>query len=228
MNLIHLQLALLVLFIEFPQRKKQNGFTISHEIYSMNNFNPKNYIVDNNLIDIYSYILGLYLGDGHIVKTNRTYRLRIFNTIDYENLNKFIIGKLQKLFAHNKINYVDFMSYISIYVYSNKLPQLFPQHGSGKKQDRKIEFLDWQNEIINHKHLFAGLLHSDGSIYNDRKYRMCDFTNYSEDILNIYKLCLDNLNLNYTTSKHRIFIRNRPDILWIEENIGDKNNINLM
>jgi hypothetical protein len=194
----------------------------------MNNFNPKHYLVDNNLKNVYSYVLGLYLGDGYIIKTKRTYRLRIYNTVEYDNLNGYIINNLQKIFIKNKVNYVNFKSYLSIYVYSNKLPILFPQYGSGKKQDRKIELLDWQKEIINYKYLFAGLMHSDGSIYFDRKYKMCDFTNYSEDILNIYKLCLENLNLNYTTSKHRIFIRNRPNMLWIDENIGDKNKIMLV
>lgn len=30
-----------------------------------------------------------------------------------------------------------------IYVYSNQLLKLFPQHGKGKKHERKIELTEW-------------------------------------------------------------------------------------
>jgi hypothetical protein len=193
----------------------------------MKKFNPKEYIIGNKLQNTYSYLLGLYLGDGYIVKMDRTYRLRIYNTVQYDNLNKYIICELQKMFMKNKVNYVNFKTYLSIYVYSNNLPIFFPQHGSGKKQDREIVLFDWQKEIISYKHLFAGLLHSDGSIYFERTYKMCDFTNKSEGILSIFKLCSLKLNLNYTVTKDRIHIRNRPNMKWIDENIGDKENIKI-
>ena len=130
------------------------------------NFNPENYIIENNLQNTYSYILGQYLGDGYINKMKRTYRLRIFNTVEYEQLNKFIINQLQLLFPNNKIGYVDFNTYLSIHVYSNKsIPYLFPQNGKGRKHKRKIKLVDWQKRIISYKYLLMGLFHSDGCFY---------------------------------------------------------------
>ena len=59
--------------------------------------------LDENKIKAYSYILGLYLGDGYINKTARTYRLRIALDKKYSQLNSFAKMNLQTLFPSNKI-----------------------------------------------------------------------------------------------------------------------------
>lgn len=58
-----------------------------------------------------------------------------------------------------------------MYVYSNLLPSLFPQHGSGVKYERKIKLTEWQLEIRNKYpwQFLEGFIHSDGSIYMDIK-----------------------------------------------------------
>jgi len=44
-------------------------------------------------------------------------------------------------------------------------PLFFPQHGPGSKLDRKIELVEWQQEIVDErpKAFIRGLVHSDGS-----------------------------------------------------------------
>ena len=176
----------------------------------------------------YSYLLGQYLGDGYINKTTRTYRLRIFNDIKNVSLNEFIIRKLSDAFPKNKVNSYKLNNVIVTYVYSNKIPNLFPQHGKGLKNSRNVELLDWQREIMDYQYLLAGLLHSDGCAYFDRGYRMYSFKNTSKDILNIFIDCCNALNLSYSKTKNYIYIRKRESVSWVYKNIGDKQIIKLL
>jgi hypothetical protein len=200
------------------------------------------YIIDNNLVKEYSYILGLYLGDGYIDKMPRTYRLRIALDYKYHNLNDFAQKMLETFFSKNKINrlikkYKDKNSHINLVVYNNDIIKgLFPQIGDGKKHTRDVSLKDWQWNIIDYNYLFLGLFHSDGSYYlsKNRKTYIYSFKNRSEDILNIYKKCCDNMFLNYyeTNSYYKnydyymksIYIKAK-DSNRLYNKIGDKVNI---
>jgi hypothetical protein len=189
---------------------------------------PKFKHFDNNdWIKSYNYLLGMYLGDGYIIKIRRVFSLKIYNDIKYDKLNEYIYNTIKKIFPLNNIMKQKRQNHIITYVYSNTIPELFPQLGKGLKKNRKIKLYDWQKNIIDYKYLFSGLLHSDGSIYYDRKYKMCCFGNTSKDILKIFKLCCNKLNLKFTETNNKIFIRNRSNIKWIDENIGDKNIIKI-
>jgi LAGLIDADG-like domain len=171
---------------------------------------------NNNLI--YSYILGLYLGDGYINKMKKTYRMRIFLDKKYPTLIEFVKNKLSKLFSKNKIGIVNGIGCVSISVYNNSLPLIFPQHGFGRKHNRKIELTKYQLEIIDWNQLLKGLFHSDGCYYKDRGKDYFNFTNVSEDIVNIFKMCCDKNKILYTQSinkkskKITIRISRRDDV----------------
>jgi len=220
--------------LEIP-RTTINSWIKSKPNFEKNNnddFNPEKYIVENKLENTYSYILGLYLGDGYINKMKRTYRLRIFNTKEYEQLNNHIKRQLQILFPNNKIGFVDFKSYLSIHVYSNKLiPHLFPQNGIGRKHTRNIKLVDWQKRIISHKHLLMGLFHSDGTFYYRKNkkniYPAYGFRNESDDIHEIFQNCCRNLNISYTFSIKRknTNIYKNNDVIKLKEIIGTKTKI---
>jgi hypothetical protein len=200
---------------------------------TINDFNSKDYIMGNNLQNTYSYILGLYLGDGHInqMKNKRSYRLRIFNDIKYNNLNKHIINELQNLFFNNRVNFINSKNLVITYVYSNKLPTLFPQHGNGRKHNRKIELFNWQKDIISYKYLLMGLFHSDGCHYfnniKGKKYESYSFSNVSKDIHGIFQNCCKTLNIEYTKSSKssNTEIRQRNSVEYLKNNIGTKENI---
>lgn len=191
---------------------------------------PKEYIINNGLEDTYSYILGLYLGDGYINETARTWRLRIFLDIKYSKLNEFIIQELQKLFPKNKVGIIDFKTYWGISIYSNKIISLFPQHGEGMKHTRKIKFNDWQNEIIKSKDFLKGLFHSDGSYYprtNKKTGKIThsyDFRNESDDLHKLFKKHCEKLNINCTFSKKpkTTHIYKRDDVEKMVSLIGTK------
>lgn len=157
----------------------------------------------------YAYILGSYLGDGHISKLPRTYRLRIFCNRKYQDIIDRNKHSLQTLFNTNKINILQQLhtQCDEVIVHNKHLDKFFPQHGVGKKHNRDIILLDWQEKIVgdNAEYFIKGLLDSDGCRYKqtnvDRMY--WQFTNKSLDIINIYIKILNNLNIDvFPTTKH--------------------------
>jgi len=202
----------------------------------INELDPKAYISDNNLEKTYSYILGLYLGDGYINKMPRTYKLRIFNDAQYTDLNRHIINQLRLLFPKNQVSFIDRNTMFVIYVHSNMIPKLFPQDGIGKKHCRKIKLLDWQKEVLIPQYMVMGLIHSDGCYYfrtvNNKKYYSYDFTNKSYDIHQIFQDCCDEINVKYTfpdnpKSDHAniTHIYKNEDVTKLLTLIGDKTHI---
>ena len=188
--------------------------------------NSKNYILNNNLEKEYSYILGLYLGDGHIVKMKRTFRLRIFLDKKYDDLNNYVKRTLELLFPNNKVTINKTkINMIIINVYSNNLINLFPQHGAGKKHNRSIVLEDWQRDVIVPDQIIKGLIHSDGSYFYSGIYDRYEFKNSSSDILSIFKIYSNKLNLKYTEQKKVITFYKREDVLKLKTIIGTKINI---
>lgn len=51
----------------------------------------------------YAYVLGLYLGDGNIVKLRRVFRLRVTLDAAYPNIIKSCSSAIQTLLAENQI-----------------------------------------------------------------------------------------------------------------------------
>lgn len=209
---------------------------------SVDNFIPKNYIIENNLQEIYSYILGLYLGDGYINKQGRTYKIRFFLDAKYQALNEYVKAKLSKLFPRNKVNVVktkklnsDQNSMEVIYCHNNYMLLLFPQHGPNKKHQRKISLEDWQLEILDPKSFLTGLFHSDGSYYfnnNSHTHQYC-FSNYSKEIIELFRNCLSHFSIEHYLSKtqvndnmkYQVFITRKKSVENLNSIIGTKLNI---
>jgi hypothetical protein len=174
----------------------------------------------------YSYILGLYLGDGYINKTDRAYRLRICLDLKYNLLNDYAFERLKNLFPNNSVGSVHSSGCIYLYVYNKHLPIMFPQHGSGRKHLRNIILENWQVNMIDWVELLRGLFHSDGSYYFDRGKDYFNFTNLSDNILNLFKMCCHNLGIHYTqTNDKTIRIGKRQDVKTVKELIGTKINM---
>jgi hypothetical protein len=98
-------------------------------------------------------------------------------------------------------------NYVEVHAYSKSWPCLFPQHGAGKKHERKIELTDWQEELVDlvPMLLIRGLIHSDGCRFINTgrggwSAPRYVFTNFSEDIKGIFCQACDRLDLNWTTA----------------------------
>lgn len=149
----------------------------------------------------YLYVLGLYLSDGHINHTGKTYRLRISKGINHQDVIQRAIKSLRTLFPDNKVAaYPQKSKCVVITTHSNSLIYIFPQSGEGKKHDRDVSLLSWQMDLVDH-HLDAmllGLHDGDGSEYlqtNMDNTTYYNFTNKSSDIINLYKYCCEKLGI---------------------------------
>ena len=142
----------------------------------------------------YAYLLGLYLGDGYIVEMKPgTYRLDLYLDARYQNI---ILQARQAIASVRgggcRPALRDRPGAVDIYAYWNHWPCLFPQHGPGRKHERRILLASWQ-EAIASKHpraLLRGLIHSDGCRVINRvkgyEYPRYFFSNRSDDIRGIF------------------------------------------
>ena len=113
----------------------------------------------------YAYLLGLYLGDGHISKIRSVYRLRIFQDERYVFLIALAGEAILRVRAgHGKVSNVPQMGCVAVSAYWRHWPCVFPQHGPGLKHRRPIELASWQVRLVSaYPHqLVRGLVHSDG------------------------------------------------------------------
>lgn len=187
----------------------------------------------------YAYVLGIYLGDGNIVKSRRVYRLRITLDARYPNIIHFCSEQVKMLLPENEIGIVghyfqERLSCVDVSSYHKFWPELLPQHGEGRKHEREIKLYDWQQQIVDSYPLefFRGLYHSDGSrfsnIVNGKDYPRYQFSNTSADIRDLFCHACDLLGLKWTTnSKEKIpckdvYISKRPDVAFLDQHIGPK------
>ncbi|HXA57831.1 MAG TPA: transcriptional regulator, partial [Streptosporangiaceae bacterium] len=116
-------------------------------------------------------------------------------------------------------------------------PCLFPQHGPGKKHNRKIELAPWQQQIVDlhPEQLIRGLIHSDGCRLTNRVRRQLPsgdrwyeyprylFVNQSTDILRLYGEALDRLGIAWRYSKpNTISVAKREAVARLDEFVGPK------
>jgi hypothetical protein len=105
-----------------------------------------------------------------------------------------------------------------------------PQHGAGKKHERKIELTDWQEELVDlvPTLLIRGLIHSDGCRFINTgrggwSAPRYVFTNFSDDIKRIFCEACDRLDLNWTTAAPKsIYLSRKADVARLDEFIGPK------
>ena len=178
----------------------------------------------------YAYLLGMYLGDGCISECRRCYKLRITLDKKYPGIIEETVAAIQSMVPKNKVAIFDRGTWVEVYSYSKHWVDAFPQHGRGKKHQRKIVLEIWQREIVNRfPELFLrGLIHSDGcrdrNLVDGKEYPRYTFTNYSQDIMRLFKRSCHNLGLSYTSNKKRTncMIARRKDVDTVDAFIGKK------
>lgn len=194
----------------------------------------------------YSYLFGLYLGDGLCRQVNRSHVLTYSLDCKYMDLIEFTKNNIQQLFGKtpslcDKRNYVFASNSFDVKITSKVIRPFFPQgEEHGVKHLRKIEMENWQKEILNPLECLRGLIYSDGTFINANSYKTFryEFSNCSSDIIEIFKLCCDKLNLRYnchqkktmhgmaTVPKYAISIAYQDDVRWLMKRIGTKKIIN--
>jgi len=186
----------------------------------------------------YAYLLGLYLGDGHLLLSRKGVWLLSITCCDawpglmeQARLAMSAVMPSSKVFDRAKVGCTDIKST------SKHWLCLFPQHGPGRKHQRKIELAPWQERIVTeYPGQFArGLFHSDGCRAINRvrrplkdgdrwyEYPRYFFVNHSADIHRLCGEALDRLGVEWRFSKPTtISVARREAVATLDKFIGPK------
>ncbi|MEV4612927.1 helix-turn-helix domain-containing protein [Kitasatospora sp. NPDC049258] len=192
----------------------------------------------------YTYLLGLYLGDGHIIqpKQHRAPNLAITCDDKWPGLQDAAEQAMRQVLPNNTPCRVRRTGCHDVKVYSKHLPCYFPQHGPGKKHERPIELAPWQQALVDAHPwgLVRGLIHSDGcritnwatrtveGVVRRHEYPRYFFTNTSGDIRRIFTDTLDTLGVAWKASVPRpqgqvnVSIARRASVALLDEHVGAK------
>ncbi|MFF2654395.1 transcriptional regulator [Streptomyces sp. NPDC058045] len=192
--------------------------------------------------DAYSYLLGLYLGDGNISENRRgVYALRIACADAYPGLITACEQAILAVHPHNRVCRVQKPGCVAVTSWSKHWPCLFPQHGPGKKHERPIVLEEWQRVVVDaHPWEFIrGLIHSDGCritnwttrmVAGERKryeYPRYFFTNKSDDIRRLFTDTLDAVGVGWTTlargsAPFNVSVARRDAVALLDARVGPK------
>jgi hypothetical protein len=179
----------------------------------------------------YSYLLGLYLGDGYIARQPKGgYRLRIVCAERYPRLIEECKSAMAVVRGVERLpSPVRRVGCVEIQTSWNHWPCLFPQHGPGRKHERSIQLAPWQWGLVfgSPRELLRGLLHSDGcrvlNRVNGTTYPRYLFTNFSRDIRAIFTTTCDLLAIRWRRPKwNTISVARRQDVAFLDSFVGPK------
>jgi hypothetical protein len=186
----------------------------------------------------YSYLLGMYLGDGHLCGHRRD-TLRISLNIREPAIRRecaFAIARTLDVRVHHRIYPEKGLACLD--ATSGIWHLAFPQHGPGMKHQRPIVLESWQRQILNAhpREFLRGLIHSDGCRTVNRftvdlpkggpreyAYVRYFFSNESVDIRGLFCEYCERLGIRWTQSNRRnISIAHRPSVELLDTFVGPK------
>ncbi|MEV7865944.1 helix-turn-helix domain-containing protein [Streptomyces sp. NPDC088124] len=187
----------------------------------------------------YAYLLGLYLGDGHIIQYSQHRVPSLMITCDntWPGLMDACEQTMRAVFPDNSVCRVQRIGCQNVKVYSKHLWCMFPQHGPGMKHTRPIVLEPWQQKIVDTHpwELIRGLIHSDGCrcinwtekiIGGELKryeYARYFFTNLSADIIQLFTNTLDTVGVEWRRANAKnISVAKRASVALMDAHIGPK------
>jgi hypothetical protein len=188
----------------------------------------------------YAYLLGMYLGDGHLVSNGRSWQLIVSLDAAHadvvEECRMAMVLTLPSRMPRLRRHATD--RCIRLASMAKDWHALIPQHGPGRKHERPIVLAPWQRTIVErHPWPFVrGLIHSDGCRTTNRfkttlpsgrvaeyAYPRYFFSNLSVDIRGLFCASCEQLGLRRTQSNPRnISISHRASVALLDENVGPK------
>jgi len=183
----------------------------------------------------YAYLLGVYLGDGHIRAQARSYLLRLSLDAAYPGIVDEVAAAVTIVSGRAPAPRPDPAGKHCVHLCSTwrAWPCLFPQHGAGRKHDRPIHLHDWQQQLVESQPepLLRGLIHSDGwrglnrvrAKGRDYAYPRYQFSNRSDDIRRIFTDAGDLLGIAWRPwGRWHISVARRDAVERMDEFIGPK------
>ena len=184
----------------------------------------------------YSYLLGLYLGDGCLSAAARgVFRLRIVLDAQYPAIIEACAQAIE-LVCPGKTAHVLHRrdgNCVQVSVWWKHWPCLFPQHGPGAKHTRHIELAPWQRRLVagDREAFLRGLVHSDGCRFvaiERREGRVVrrsvryGFSNRSDDIKDLFCESCDALGIRWTRTAREVTVARAASVERLEAFIGPK------
>ena len=187
----------------------------------------------------YSYLLGIYLGDGHVVcGPGAACRLDVYLDAAHLNVIDEVERSILRCYPETRVRRNPRPGAVRLSSSVVDWTAAFPQHGRGRKHTRPIELATWQRSIT-HRHpeqLLRGLIHSDGCRCVNRfhtnlpsgrsatyAYPRYFFSNLSPDIRGIFAEHCDLLGIRWTQSNHRnLSVSHRASVEALDGFIGPK------
>jgi hypothetical protein len=185
----------------------------------------------------YDLLLGYYLGDGRISRTPSTFALRVSCDRTYPGIVTEVTEAVKLVHDGGKVCHVNGPGVVVVQNCWNHWPCVFPQHGPGRKHERKLSFEPWQREIVE-RHpadFLRGLFHSDGCRSNNwatrpvagemkrYEYPRWQFTNNSPDIMRWCQETLDLLEIPWRQSYWKtVSVSTRAGVARLDDLIGLK------
>ncbi|MFB6604060.1 helix-turn-helix domain-containing protein [Streptomyces noursei] len=192
-------------------------------------------------VTAYAYLLGLYLGDGHIVSKPRQHHLTITCADAWPGLIDAAEAAMHRVLPLAAVTRGQKQGCTDVKSFSTHWPCLVPQHGPGKKHDRAIRLESWQQAIVDACpwEFIRGLVHSDGCritnwttrvVAGQRKryeYPRYFFTNKSADIRRLYAETLDKVDVEWRTTRrgnetYNVSVAKRDSVALMDQHIGPK------
>ncbi|GAA4825024.1 hypothetical protein GCM10023201_09200 [Actinomycetospora corticicola] len=184
----------------------------------------------------YAYLLGQYLGDGHITVGRRSVAsLSIFCADDWPGVRTEVESAMGAVMPTSEVSLVRRTGCQEVKSYSTHWPCLFPQHGPGRKHERPIVLAPWQTDIVREYagSLLRGLIHSDGCRIvnwarpraNGKRYEYPRywFSNESDDILDICARALDVVGVEHRRPRRNaISVAKKASVARLDEFVGPK------
>ncbi|MFD9819983.1 helix-turn-helix domain-containing protein [Streptomyces violascens] len=189
----------------------------------------------------YAYLLGLYLGDGHIISKPKQHHLSIFCNAAQTGLIDAAEQAMRSVMPLPSTTRRQREGCVEVKSFTKHWTCMLPQHGPGKKHERRIVLEPWQQDIVNaHPWEFIrGLIHSDGCratnwatriVGGEKKryeYPRYWFTNVSDDIRQLYTDTLDRLGIEWRHCTrqgrpYNISVAKRDSVALMDQYIGPK------
>lgn len=188
--------------------------------------------------DAYAYLLGQYLGDGHITTgADRPTTLRIACADEWPGIADEVAEAMAAVMPARAVHRAARTGCHAVQSHTRHWLCLLPQHGPGPKHTRAIELVGWQRSIVEARpgRFVRGLIHSDGCrITNWATKRTAQgvkrydyprymFSNKSEHIMALCEEALDRLGIAHRRPRPDLLsVARRADVARLDENVGPK------
>ena len=188
----------------------------------------------------YCYLLGMYLGDGHLAgRRGGALALRFTLDARYPRIIAETSATIRSVEPDATVRRYERTGQGAVVLSSSHpaWPFAFPQHGPGPKHGRTIALEGWQLDLTRRypAQLVRGLIHSDGSRTVNRfsvplargprtyEYVRYFFTNVSADIREIFRSHCELISVRCTQSNSRnLSVADRASVAILDAIAGPK------